>query len=178
MANSLRDQLLKAGLADEQRVKQVETEKRRDRKRQKPRKGQAQQKPDAAKRAEREAAEKRERDRRLNQARDQDRQRIANEKAARELVVKNEIPHGEEGDQPFNFTHGERIKKIHVSEKQRRELAEGRIAIARTRGRFRLVPRAVADKVMPMAPFLIAFVSDGKPDPAEEEHPIPDDLMW
>src|SRR5690606_39738459 len=72
---------------------------------------------------------------------------------------------------------------IYVSPELRRQLVEGKVAICRTRGRFRVVPVEVARKVQPIAPYLVVFLSDGTgpeetEDPAYAEHPIPDDLTW
>lgn len=179
MSDSLRDQLLKSGLAKEQDLKKVRSNKQKKRRAGKRPPGPAPE-SEAAREAARSEAAKRERDRELNRTRHAEREREAREKAAREMVIAREIPHGRDSDTAFNFTHQGRIKKINVSPEQRKQLADGRIAIARTRGRFRLVPREVADRVAPDAPFLIAWVNDGPEDsdPAYEEHPIPDDLMW
>ncbi|MBA1147283.1 DUF2058 domain-containing protein [Ectothiorhodospiraceae bacterium WFHF3C12] len=174
MSDALREQLLKAGLTTEQDVKQARSEKKR---KGKP-KRKAQPAP-AQTEAERREAEKRARDRALNREREAERQRKADEHAARELVVKHEIPHGQDGEIGFNFTYGSRIKQIYVNAEQQKQLAAGTLAIARTRGRFRLIPREVAEKVKPKAPFIIAFLDEGgDDDPAYEEHPIPDDLVW
>jgi uncharacterized protein YaiL (DUF2058 family) len=177
MSDALRDQLLKAGLTTEQDVKQTRSQKKRSGKGKGKRKG-----PSAPTQteAERRAAEKRDRDRALNREREAERRRQADEHAARELVIQHEIPHGQDGDIGFNFTYGNRIKQIYVNAEQQKQLAAGTLAIARTRGRFRLVPREVAERVKPRAPFLIAYLDEGDADsdPAYEEHPIPDDLVW
>lgn len=177
MSDALREQLLKAGLTTEQDVKKARTQQKRTGKGKKKGKGQSE---PARTEAERREAEKRARDRALNREREAERQREADQHAARELVVKHEIPHGRDGDIGFNFTYGNRIKQIYVNAEQQKKLADGSLAIARTRGRFRLVPREIAERVKPKAPFLIAFLDEaaGEDDPAYEEHPIPDDLMW
>lgn len=182
MSDALREQLLKAGLTTEQDLKRTKTQKRhQDRDHRKQGKGRPRPQSEAARQAADAEAQKRARDRTLNQRREAERRRKADENAARELVIKHEIAHGREGDLAFNFTHDGRIKKIYVSSDQQQQLAQGKLAVARTRGRFRLIPREVADRVRPRAPFLIAFVSEGgsgPEDPAYEDHPIPDDLMW
>jgi hypothetical protein len=182
MSDSLRDQLLKAGLTTEQDVKRVQTEKSlNNRKRKHTKKSQRSGPSEAELHARHEAERKRERDRELNQQRDAENRRKANEKAARELVIKSEIAHGKDGDVAFHFERDGRIKHIYVSPDQQKQLAEGTLAIARTRGHYRLVPKEVAERVKPMAPFLIVFESDGgsgEDDPMLEEFPIPDDLMW
>lgn len=180
MSDSLREQLLKAGLTTEQDVKRVKTELKRGSKgKGKKKKGATGRQDEAARRHAAAQAEKRARDQALNREREAERKRQADEHAARELVIQHEIPHGQDGDIPFNFTYGQKIKQIYVNAEQQKQLAAGTLAIARTRGRFRLVPREIAERVKPRAPFLVAFLHEGgSDDPAYEEHPIPDDLMW
>lgn len=181
MSDSLRDQLLKAGLTTEQDVKRTRTQKKQKGRQQRNRgKGQSSAESEAARRHAEAQAQKRARDRTLNQRREAEKRQQAEEHAARELVVSNEIAHGKDGDIAFNFTHDGRIKKIHVNREQQNRLASGELAIARTRGRFRLIPRAVAERVRPRAPFLVAYLADpdDTSDPEYAEHPVPDDLMW
>jgi|GEM_PF-5031742 len=64
-----------------------------------------------------------------------------------------------------------------------RQLAAGELAIARTRGRYRLVPAAVVATLRRDAPFLLAWAADqaGPHEQAEAaypDHPVPDDLIW
>jgi uncharacterized protein YaiL (DUF2058 family) len=182
MSDALREQLLKAGLATEQDVKRARTQKRhQDRNHRKQGKGRARPQSETAQQTADAQAQKRARDRTLNQRREAEKRRKADEHAARELVIKHEIAHGRDGDLAFNFMHDGRIKKIYVSREQQQQLAEGKIAIARTRGRFRLIPRDIAERVRPRAPFLVAFLSEGDSaadDPAYADHPVPDDLIW
>lgn len=183
MSDSLRDQLVKSGLAREQDLRKTRSEKRQGRRRDKGKGGSAEAGPqsEAARLAAQREADKRARDRTLNRRREEERRRQADEHAAREMVIAHEVPH--DGEVPFNFQHGERIRKLDVSDAQRRELAAGRLAIARTRGRYRLIPADIVERVRARAPFLIAWTAaaatDGKPeDPAYADYPVPDDLMW
>ncbi|MCS4503559.1 DUF2058 domain-containing protein [Arhodomonas aquaeolei] len=183
MSNSLREQMLKSGLASEEDVKRVESQKKGRKKGPKKKKSQRQApKSDAASHAELYDQAKRARDRDLNREREAERRRQADEKAARKMVLDSEIRRSErDADVAFHFTHGERIKRLYVTGAQQTQLARGELAIARTRGHYRLIPAEVADRVEPVAPFLIAFRGgpvEGEDDPAYEEHPIPDDLMW
>lgn len=183
MSDSLRDQLVKSGLAREQDARRATTEKRQKRRGGKKGRQKAADGPEdeAARLAAQREADKRARDRTLNRRREEERRRQADEHAAREMVIAREVPH--DGEVAFNFQHGERVRKIQVSEAQRRELAAGRLAIARTRGRYRLIPAEIVDRVRARAPFLIAWTAAdagaGEPeDPAYADFPVPDDLMW
>ena len=176
MSDSLRDQLLKAGLVDEQSVKKTRSSKRKKRRR-----GEADAEQSAASEAAaRREADRRARDRTLNARRQEERKQAADEKAARQMVIDSEIAH--DGEERFQFSHNGRIRPIHVSAAQRRELASGKLAIARTRGRYRLIPGDMVEKIRARAPFLIAWTaadSDaGDEDDAYADHPVPDDLMW
>lgn len=185
MSDSLRDQLVKSGLAREQDARRAKSEKRQGR-RGKGKGGGAdagggEPQSEAARLAAQREADKRARDRTLNRRREEERRRQADEHAARELVIAREVPH--DGEVAFNFQHGERIRKLHVSEAQRRDLAAGRLAIARTRGRYRLIPGEIVDKIRARAPFLIAWTASDAAageveDPAYADFPVPDDLMW
>lgn len=179
MADSLADQLLKAGLATKQDAKRVEAEKRRQKRQKKPRNSKTT-KSEAALAAERAKAEKRQRDQALNREREFERRQKANENAAREMVLKHEIPHGKDGEIAFHFTRDSKVKHIYVTAAQQKKLAAGELAIARTRGHYRLLPRDIAERVKSLAPFLIVFLHEGgeDDDPAYQEHPIPDDLVW
>ena len=185
MSDALREQLLKAGLAKEQDVRRAQTEKRRAKGEQKARKKSQRgtQPSEAQVAAEQALANKRARDRTLNARREAEKRKEADEKAARELVLKHEVAHGRKDDDvAFHFTRDGRIKHIYVSPKQRDQLASGALAIARTRGQYRLIPREVAEKVQPRAPFLVVYL--GEPGAVTDETeggeypPVPDDLMW
>ena len=176
MSDSLRDQLLKAGLVDEQSVKKTRSGKRRKRRR-----GEADPEQEAASEAAaRREADRRARDRTLNARRQQERRQQADEQAARQMVMEQEIAH--DGETRFQFSHNGRIRPIHVSAAQRRDLASGKLAIARTRGRYRLIPAEIVDRVRERAPFLIAWCATdggaGDEDAAYADHPVPDDLIW
>ncbi|WP_440997491.1 DUF2058 domain-containing protein [Arhodomonas sp. SL1] len=181
MSNSLREQMLKAGLASEDDVKRVEGQKRPKKGAKKKKSQRRPQQDEAARQAALYDEAKRARDRDLNRQREAERQRQAEEKAARKRVIDAEIPRDERHcDVTFNFSHDGRIKKIHVSAEQQRDLAAGKLAIARTRGRYRLIPGEIAEQVGQAAPFLVIFRAEpgADEDPDYADYPVPDDLMW
>lgn len=179
MSDSLREQLLKSGLVDEQSIKKAKTQKRKNR-----RQGSSEDEQSAASQAAaKREADRRARDRTLNRRREEERQRQADEQAARQMVIDAEVAH--DGEERFNFSHNDRIRPIHVSAAQRKDLAAGKLAIARTKGRYRLIPGELVEKIRSRAPFLIAWTAadtaasdDSAQDDAYADHPIPDDLMW
>lgn len=185
MSDSLRDQLLKTGLVKEQDLRRTQTEKRRAKSQQKTRKKdqRAPEQSQAAQAADQALAQKRARDRTLNARREAEKRREADEKAARELVLQHEISRRRRDDDvAFHFTRDGKIKHLYVTPAQRDELAAGRLAIARTRGQYRLVPREIADKVQARAPFLVIYAGGPESERDETEGgeypPVPDDLMW
>ncbi|RZU99034.1 DUF2058 family protein [Spiribacter vilamensis] len=177
MSDSLRDQLLKQGLVDEQSVKKTRSNKRKKRRRGETDAEQAAASEAAAQRE----ADRRARDRTLNARQQEERKRQEEEQAARQMVIDREVAH--DGDERFQFSHNGRIRPIRVSAAQRGDLAAGRLAIARTRGRYRLVPGNIVEFVQARAPFLIAWTAADSgggddQDDAYADYPVPDDLMW
>lgn len=176
MSDSLRDQLRKAGLADEQSLRQAKTQKRKKRRRGERDEEQAATSEAAAQRE----ADRRARDRTLNRRRQEAREKEAAEQSARQMVIDHEVAH--EGQERFQFTHKGQIRPIYVSANQRRDLAAGKLAIARTRGRYRLIPGDLVEKIRAKAEFLVAWsAADSAADDASNDypdHPVPDDLIW
>lgn len=183
MSNSLRDQLIKAGVATEQHLKRAKANDRKHHRQanQQKRTGGEAPKTEAARLAAEAAAREKARAQAINRERQAEKNQQAAEAQARDMVVKSEISRPQsDKDLAFNFTHGGKIKKVYVNPDLHKQLVAGKLAICRTRGRYRVVPVDVARKVQPIAPYLVAFLSDGKPaeDPDYADHPIPDDLMW
>ena len=176
---SLQEQLLKAGLVDKNKVKQVNQDKSKQKKVER-RTGV--QSVDETRLAAQEAQRKNaERARELNIQRDA----AANQKAIlaqiAQMVQKNRQSKGN-GDIAYNFTHGTSIERIYVSAAVQAHLVAGRLVIVAQGGGFELVPRVIADKIAERDPSLVVRVN--KTSAAiDEDDPyaafqIPDDLMW
>jgi hypothetical protein len=175
MAGSLQEQLVKAGLANEQQLKQTKAKKRKQ-------KRAGSETPGAAQRrqAEQAAAEKRRQDQALNRQRDQAAKRKAEQIALWQLVRDNRIPRPE-GDTAYNFSDGKALKRLYVTADQHRDLVDGKTAIVRHDDFYELVPAAVAERIAAVdaAEVLVhnkADDSDGEDEYAE--YKVPDDLMW
>lgn len=176
---SLQDQLLKAGIVDSKKAKQIVKEKRKESKSQP--KGHAQV-DEAREQARRVLADKAQRDRELNRQR----QAISEKKAIQaqiiQLVRMNRIDRAG-GDVPYQFVDGSKIKKIHVTSRLQNELSRGRIAIARLAGGYELLPAAAARKIMQRDESAIVLLITGDSAAVSEDDPyaqyqVPDDLMW
>ncbi len=175
MAGSLQDQLVKAGLASEQQLKNTKSKKRKQK-----RSGTAP--PDAAQRqqAQQVAAEKRARDQALNRQRDEEAKRKAEQIALWQLVRDQRIPRSG-GDRAYNFTDGQALKRLYVNAAQHRDLVDGRLAIVRHDDFFELVPATVAERLAAVEPGLVLVHNRPEPDDSDDEYAdykIPDDLMW
>lgn len=167
---------MKAGLTDEQSVRKTRSQKRKKR-----RQGERDTEQEASQAAAQREADHRARDRTLDRHQQEAREQEARERAARVLVVDNEVAH--DGDERFQFEHNGRIRPINVSTEQRKALAAGQLAIARTRGRYRLIPGTLVERLRADAPFLLAWSADETASHRDAEadypdHPVPDDLIW
>jgi uncharacterized protein YaiL (DUF2058 family) len=160
VGSSLQDQLLKAGLVDEQKLKQARTDKRKKQKK-------VVRSGDPAQEAERRqareaAAEKAHRDRELNRLHQEEARRRAEANELRQLIHTNRLPR-RDGDVPYSFQDGTALKRIYVTTDQQRGLAQGRLAIVRQDTGFEVIPAAIAD---------------GAQDKEYADFKVPDDLMW
>lgn len=176
---SLQDQLLKAGVVDQKKVKQIKKEQHKQAKQQP--KG----KPlvDENKESARQALEERSaRDREINRLNQAEVERKALRAQIIQLVNLNRIDRGQ-GDVAYNFTDENKIKKINVSEKLHYQLGAGMVAIVRLDSGYELVPAGVADKIRQRDDSVVIVHNTRTVTEIEEDDPyadfqIPDDLMW
>lgn len=177
---SLQEQLLKAGLADEKKLKALQKEKKKQRKQQP--KG-AVQVDEAKLRAQQAREEKAERDRQLNQQRHAEAQRKAIAAQIRQLVDSNRLDRSR-CDVDYQFAHDRKIKKILVDDTMTDQLARGRLAIVCLDERYDVLPEKVARKIMERDPAAVVVLHERNQQQDKDEddpyagYEIPDDLMW
>lgn len=176
---SLQDQLLKAGLADEKKIKAVRNEKRKQRKQQP--KGTVQT-SEAQLRVEQARAEKAERDRELNRQRQQEAERKAIGAQIRQLVETNRLDRAR-CDESYQFVHDKKIKKLLVDTLMIDQLSRGRLAIVYNNEQYDVVPEGVARKIMERDEEAVVVLHERQQDDEVTDDPyagyeIPDDLMW
>ncbi len=176
---SLQDQLMKAGLADEKKVKAIRKEKHKQRKQQP--KGQVQVNETEV-RAQQARAEQAERDRQLNLERKREAERKAVAAQIRQLVASNRLDR-KRGDTAYQFVHDKKIKKIYVDEAMLDQLSRGRLAVVLVADQYEVVPEGVARKIMERdASAVVALHERQQQDTGEDDpyadYQIPDDLMW
>lgn len=179
MGNSLRDQLLKAGLVDEQKLKQIEREKHKQA-RQRRSGGAA---ANAGKRqADRVLAAKAARDRELNRQRAAQAERKAVEAQVRQLIETHRLPKND-GDIVYNFLDGTKVRRLYVTAATHQQLVHGKLAVTKLNGRYDIVPKEVADKIRQRDAAYVVKRPQQEPQPPDENDPyadyqVPDDLMW
>jgi uncharacterized protein YaiL (DUF2058 family) len=179
MGNSLQEQLIKAGLADEKQARKARAPKQH----QKKKKGQRNPQPGESARAARQVrAEKAARDRALNEKRQAKAERKALVAQIRQLIDENRLERGEDAEIGYYFQDGDKIRKIFVTESMQRQLGDGQLEIVRLGGRYDLVPPAVADKIRQRDPVFVVERRVSEQEPAEDDpykdYKVPDDLMW
>ncbi|MBW6476075.1 MAG: DUF2058 domain-containing protein [Chromatiales bacterium] len=179
---SLKDQLLKAGLTDKKKAKQVEQEKHKAQKLKQ--KNKVVVTDEARLAAQKAQVEKTERDRQLNLQRKQEAEQRALSAQIRQLIEMNRQPKGK-GDITYHFTDHNKVVHIYVDERQQRQLANGLLAIVMLDGQYEIVPATVSNKIALRDESYLVYSNKGKQDaPAvEEDDPyaefqVPDDLMW
>lgn len=197
MPGSLQDQLIKAGLATADQAKKASKQQRTEKKKQR----------HARKKG---SDEKTASDTRRDQARDAlaqkkraDRNRgrqdaaQAGEKALRaelrHMILSHDVRIREkaDSDEPYNFVHGSKIKRLYVNAGQKAELISGKLAIVNNDGLYYFVPAAIAAKIAERDPKRVILANtDAKPDPATDgagtdddaayyaKFEVPDDLDW
>ncbi|MEO0367333.1 MAG: DUF2058 family protein [Pseudomonadota bacterium] len=180
--STLQDQLKKAGLVSE---KPKQTKKKRKPAKVAKKERPAQQKAkvsEAALRAQTAMIKKAKHDRELN------RQREA-AKARKELalqvtqLIDNEKQDRADASLEFNFMHLKKVKKILVTEAQKKALGLAKLAIVkRPSGGFELVAPDIAAKVKEQLPKCFVMLStdadETSQDDAYADYQVPDDLVW
>ncbi len=179
MGSSLQEQLLKAGLVTEHRLKETRTDKRKSVKQ--PGGGRAASDAQARQAAAEAQAEKARRDRELNLKRQEEAARRARENDIRQLIHAHRVVR-EGGDVAYNFTDGSTLKRLYVNRDQHARLVDGRLALVRQDAFYELVPAETAVRLREWDPGLVLVHNQPTEAPAADdpyaEFQVPDDLMW
>ncbi len=179
MSNSLQEQLLKAGLIDEQRLKETRSSKRKTT--QQTGKRRSQSDDEARRAAERVRAEKAERDRELNRKQQEEAARRGRENELRQLIHSHRVIR-DGGDVAYNFSDGVALKRLYLSKQQHAAVVAGHLAIVRQDTFYELVPAEIAERVSGRDASLV-LVHNRAAESADADDPyaefqVPDDLMW
>jgi uncharacterized protein len=191
MAESLRDQLLKSGLAKKFKSEKIESEARpkperaprgqpikpapKQEHRPLPPKARSQAEMDLASAyAQRAQQEKQERERAQREA-----EKLAREKKERKqklaALLDGKSMNLADADVPRHFPHGNKIRRVYCTQEQLVLLNRGELAVVQLAGRYLLVARDVALLAQAIQPETLVLLCD--PDaPAEDD--VPADLVW
>ncbi len=163
---SLRDQLLKAGLVSADAVKKAEAGQRKQSHQAK--KGNEQARAAEARKAEEQKAGQQEAERKRSRDREIERQRAAERKRqedlarARQLIEANRV-NDRNAEDRYNFQEGRFVRSVRVSEPQRRQIAMGKLGIAKMDSKgldFAIIPREVALKLQDFVPDRVLVLLD------------------
>ncbi len=181
---SLQEQLLKAGLTTKQKTRQVNADKRKKNKQK--RSGvqhdaslQEQVKQDLAKAK----VVKQDKDNALNE---QNKQQLAVKEGV--LRIKQILSHHQiknvDGDNEYNYTFGNKIKKLSLDTITHKALINGRLALCGLEYVTYLVTRETAEKLSELDRNIVLVQNEQVLDEQTNEndpyadYQIPDDLMW
>ncbi len=81
-----------------------------------------------------------------------------------------------DGDRVRHFEYGGRIRRVHVDAAQLAALNAGHLGVVQHKGSYVLVARAVAEQVRRFAPTHVALLVD--PDADAPDDGVPDELTW
>lgn len=183
MALSLQEQLLKAGVVDQKKAKQIKQDQRKQTKQQpKPPKGQALVN-ETAERVQQAKMEKIEKDRLANQVRNQEAEKKALQAQVKQIIETHRIGR-KHGEVSYQFVDNTKIKKLHVTQAVFDQLTRGQVGIARYGEQYELVPRVIAEKILLRdASAIVKMPEKATEQSAVDDDPyaayqIPDDLMW
>jgi uncharacterized protein YaiL (DUF2058 family) len=185
MSESLRDQLLKSGLAakfkaeakpaKEQHKKTPSSERARPQSPQQKKTATAAREPDLAHAYAMRA--KQEKDEREQAQRDAERQARENRERKQKLanLLNGKELNVDAADTPRHFPHGNKIRRIYCTADQIGQLNCGELAVVQLAGRYLLVTREVALQAQAInAPALVLLCDPESPI----EDDVPADLMW
>lgn len=181
--SSLQEQLLKAGLVDQKKLARARQEQSKQSNLARKKHGKSEQAGSSRQPPQNKKAQ---RDRELNQKRQQEAQRKELAAQAKHLIDINKQDRSQ-GEHPYSFVYRGKVKKIYVTEMQKNQLVDGLLAITThvtNDGRkFELVPQAVAEKIIERDETFV--VNLGQPAKTEQDendpyadYQIPDDLTW
>ncbi len=176
--NSLKDQLLKAGLVAKKETK-PKPKKKAPTKPKKSRNAAS----EATLRAQRAMLDKAKKDKKLNAQRKAEAEKKQLAAQVKQLVEGSKLDRSE-GETSYHFTFNKKVKSIYVTEQQQKLLSRDLITIIWLQGElFELVPKLVAEKIAERNESSIIKNDNISEEKTSEDDPyadyeIPDDLIW
>ncbi len=185
MGDSLRDQLLKAGLVTKSQVERAEGQQQRQT-HQRKKAGRKAESAEAAARRQKAAeaqSAKASRDRELNLARQEKAAARARAAEIRQLIDQHRLaPLEGEGLEYFNFVTFRKIRRIAVNAERREKLRKGELSVVWFEGRTAMVPAEVAARIRERDEKAVIPYQEGQEEVDEndpyKDYVVPDDLTW
>jgi len=185
MSNALQDQLLKAGLTTEKKIKKEIHAKKKKAKQNKKKKNKAKEIDESKLIAQKAAEEKRLRDRELNRQKEDAAKQKAIIAQIKQLIEMNRADTSK-GEVAYNFedtVDGKSvIKKTFVTDELHDQISRGKFAIVKCEDTYSTVPAIVANKIKDRDEnYIIVLNKPGSTEEIDDEYAdyqIPDDLMW
>ena len=184
MSNPFQDQLLKAGVVTKQQVKKAQSASSKKKKEQRSKKNNNVVDENKLK-AQQAAKEKADRDKELNQRKEEQAKQKALSVEIDQLITTNLIKRNEKCDIVYNFEHRKKVNRIYVNADMKQRIIDGKLGIARIEGRYELIPKLIAERIQQRNDKrVILFEStDTDEQTVDENDPyaefqVPDDLMW
>ena len=181
---SLQDQLLKAGLTTKQKAKQANTEKRKAKKQKNSGvKLEASLQEKIQQDLIKSKADKAAKDSELNALK---KSALAEKEKVNRIqqILQHHFIKGTDGELVYNYTFGNKVKKLFVNSKTQKALINGRLALCGLNDDTFIVTAETAEKVATIDENVILLQNDKIEDNTTiEDDPyaefqIPDDLMW
>lgn len=169
---SLQEQMLKAGLVNQKKLKKAKKGSKKSR--------------DLAKEVkasvEQNRNEQQARTKELNAQQQNQKQQKEIQAQIKQLIEMNKLELNKNSDLKFNFTDGTVIRFVYVMADIREQLVNGLLAIAKYEGGYVVIPTSVAKKIA-MRDESKVIINEVEDPVADEDDPyadyaIPDDLMW
>ena len=169
---SLQEQMLKAGLVNEKKLKKAKKGSKKSR-------TQAREVKAAV---EEQKRQQQERDKALSTEQNEQRLNKEIQSQIKQLIEMNKLANSD-GDIKYNFTDGTLVKSLSVDSLMREQLIKGILAIARFGEGYAVIPSAVANKISQRDSDIIIDLKEPESDVPAEDDPyadfvVPDDLMW
>lgn len=178
---SLQEQLLKAGLGNATKAKQIKTDKHKQNKLQK--NNNIQIVDDIAAQVQQAKTEQLTKDRELNALQKQHIEHKAIQAQIKQLIELNCKPQDPDG-LAYRFNDNAKIKTLYVSNQTREHLSKGVLAVVTFNQHYAVVPAEIAEKIrLRDASCVIVFndahaINEKTADDPYAAFQVPDDLMW
>lgn len=174
--NALQEQLLKAGLVDNKKAKQLNKQSQH-----------AKRTGDSSNLESKKAlaaaqAEKIAKDQKLNQQKQQVLEQKMLQANIIQMIKQHQITETS-GEVDYQFVDESKVKKIAVTQKLYEQIVAGHVVIAKLEDSYALLPRPLADRINAKLEGFIVVANDKSAVELDEDDPyaayvIPDDLMW